>query len=1678
MAYQPEHGDIYVLADRKQLGFCVGDGVLSWPLSLVPNQWYIAGQAISKGQAVSIGTAAYASSIGTGSAGNIYISSEGSIDKTVGVALNSAILGGRVEVQSFGLYQWASAIFSAGDIGSTVYIAPGVFTSVTPLANQYTTDRSLALSSGNPLIELGIIQSTSSLFIDFEGDARNSIQTTQLIASTGEIIATNNIPTVVSMAADGKLYRSDRQKSQGLTNNRNNPLGLLISASSGFATSVPNNTVCIVQRLGLVSYSGWSLTIGKPVYLDVTGSITQTTTGLSNSTDIITPIGIAITATSIYVQVGFNTQLSDSNPIGSIVACSATAAADVSYLLCVGSAMNIVTPTVNPSGQVAGTYDGTAIFNRIGSNYGGTIQWTITGTCASSAPFTINGVAYTTTGTTAAAVATQIGGITQANYTFSNPSGGVFQIVNATGFSTPVFVPPAGMTFTITGGTFNLPSLNSGTTKFEIKYQNWYLANPINNSPYRVDTGWTTYPQIPVGSTGTIGSYFEIPVSSLGTDPLLNDLVVEIYATKAGVYKKIDSAAYIYTSGGGSPVYSKYGVSISKDIGNNVRIDIATNGMAYYDYTTQLYVALDATWQYKILIYKTERYNRYFDFSADQRALQLWSLGLVDYIQSTSIQGAGYFDRSVTMPQHTVRLNYDGYLYATNFITPNGPISSQKLTKAYQKVQNKYMVKTAVPTSFVQNTFSNSQSCIAYSPSLGKFIALANAGIPVLSSTDGTNWNSVQSNLLQKNWVSVAWSPSLSIFAAVTFGGSDIEIATSPDGITWTSYYDNLSVNSAGWLANPVNWIQIIWNPDLVQFCVIASGGSGIGTTPVMTSTNGTTWTRRTAPVTSLYWCSIAWSQALTKYVAVSNTGSNPIMTSPDGSTWNQQTSATKSWFSICWSPLNGGQFCAISLDGTASASTSPDGINWTLQSGVPTTSCGNIYWSTYLSKFITQGNSTVSTSSDGITWATNFTYATSANPGIIIAESVSLSKLVMLTNQPGSGVIFSSDGLTWATTGFLGNDNSIQWTSVCWSPELKIFCAIGTYGAISPGVSSTSSDGIYWFRHSVPTGHWNAVCWSPELGLFCAVGESPIAHKSAMISSDGINWITYDTAGIYEWGHICWSPELGLFCAIGSSVSPTTTVIATSPNGITWTSYSIPNQGWSGVIWSPELGMFCAAGIQGGANLYVITSTNGSTWVTRTLPSTFGSQWQSIAWSGELGLFCVTPGSGSYSTMTSPDGINWTQRSTGNYTGLSGTQINKIIWIAELGIFYAIGSKIFTSSDGINWIRRPDPNYAGSFPPSLNSVCWSPELGQICSILNIHYSYINLTRKVSVTPVTDVVTNTRLTAPSTKAVTNYGFNIMQNLIPANITGTIMPSFSGSYGTTIVGYSSQLKRIVLASYGASISYYWTLGDTSWSTGTLPATATSWNCMCWSSELNLFCILSSGPSNVAATSPDGITWTSRTLSSSSSWNSVCWSPELGLFCAVSGTSGTIACTSPDGINWTTRTLPSSSNWNSICWSPELSLFCTVSSTSGTLAATSPDGIYWTARTLPSSSNWSSVCWSPELGLFCAVSQSLPVIALSSDGISWKQVRLPISNTSVVSSIAWSNTARMFIVKSTNGIILTSIDGYNWISRSMGLSSAYYSYSTIWAPEFNSFFVTPSSVASGVIEQYKVIPVTKL
>ena len=160
------------------------------------------------------------------------------------------------------------------------------------------------------------------------------------------------------------------------------------------------------------------------------------------------------------------------------------------------------------------------------------------------------------------------------------------------------------------------------------------------------------------------------------------------------------------------------------------------------------------------------------------------------------------------------------------------------------------------------------------------------------------------------------------------------------------------------------------------------------------------------------------------------------------------------------------------------------------------------------------------------------------------------------------------------------------------------------------------------WTSRTAPDRAWKSVCWSPELGVFCAVAGDG-AGSYFMVSRDGISWTTrlYSTAN--DWQSVSWSPELGLFCAVASSG---TNRVITSSDGTDWIGRTAPDRAWQSVCWSPELGVFCAVASSGTGNR-VMTSSNGVNWATRTAPD---RAWKSVCWSPELGVFCAVAATGT----------------------------------------------------------------------------------------------------------------------------------------------------------------------------------------------------------------------------------------------------------------------------------------------------------------------------------------------------------------------------------------------------------------------------------------------------------------
>jgi hypothetical protein len=622
------------------------------------------------------------------------------------------------------------------------------------------------------------------------------------------------------------------------------------------------------------------------------------------------------------------------------------------------------------------------------------------------------------------------------------------------------------------------------------------------------------------------------------------------------------------------------------------------------------------------------------------------------------------------------------------------------------------------------------------------------------------------------------------------------------------------------------------------------------------------------------------------------------------------------------------------------------------------------------------------------------------------------------------------------------------SWFSVCWSPELGLFCAVGYSGIGNNGIM-TSSNGTTWTaRTSTADNYWYSVCWSSELGLFCAVAWTGTGNR-VMTSPDGINWTARNTTGKdNDWRSVCWSPELGLFCAV--SDTGTGNRVMTSPDGITWTTRtSAADNSWRSVCWSPELGLFCAVGYSGTGNR-VMTSPDGITWTTRT--SAADNSWRSVCWSPELGLFCAVSSTGTGNrVMTSPDGITWTTR-----TSAADSSWNSVCWSSELGLFCAVTDtgtiyKVMTSPNGINWTIRTSVN------STCNSVCWSSELGLFCVVSTTSVGRGVVTSK-------DVgVYKPRKVVPKffyRSAIASEALKVALKWY------TRLNSTNNNW--TSVCWSPELGLLCAVSSSGTGNRVMTSPDgITWTTRT-SATDNAWNSVCWSSELGLLCAVSTnGTDNQIMTSPDGITWTTRVGAIGLELTSVCWSPELGLFCAVgwsSDVAGNSVITSPDGINWTVRTSAADNYWYSVCWSPERRTFCAVAVTGfENSVMRSSDGENWNAASSAPDNEWRSVCWSPELGLFCAVASSGTGnrVMTSPDGANWT-ARNTTGKDNNWYSVCWSSELGLFCAVAQSGTgnrVMTSPDGVNWTLRTSATDTTW--SSVCWSPELWLFCAVSSS-----------------
>jgi len=959
---------------------------------------------------------------------------------------------------------------------------------------------------------------------------------------------------------------------------------------------------------------------------------------------------------------------------------------------------------------------------------------------------------------------------------------------------------------------------------------------------------------------------------------------------------------------------------------------------------------------------------------------------------------------------------------------------------------------------------------IAWSEELGLFVAVGNASA-LATSTDGVYWTARLVPGASSILYGVAWAQDIARFAGVGVNRT----IYSDDGITWQS-------RSA-----PVNasYYNAVWSPELRLFAAIAEEGVA------MTSFDGVTWRTHVLPTTSNN--AIAWSSELGRFVVVGGSdgnlysndgitwrtgatsfGANPqfavtwsperrlfvsagtngrAQTSADGITWTQTTigvaNSTNTWRSVVWSK-DMQLFVAVSSvvsDGRTQFATSTDGIVWTTRAGIRAAQHSSVTWAPKLQRIV----AVASTGTVGYPrcmtmdakardtvhserFETNWFTQTVAAPTSVwwgIAHSPALRTVVVSTNTT---LARSQDAIHWTTISLASG----QFRGGVWAPELGMFVFVSSATSTSARVVH-STNGTTWttIAGNLTQGRWHNVAWSPELRRMITLTSETGTAASAAYSSNGTSWTTISATNTTErWLAVAWSPELRRFVALSmatSRVNPSAGAMYSS-DGITWVTYNqaaITIGEWQSLAWSGSLRRFVA--VSNASTVRCATSETGlpGSWTTRAVPS---ADWSSVHWNGELARFeayntnISTTGP---AVIDSPDGINWTSRSSPEIGGVSRYWS---AWVPWLNRTLAVGSsnnmahrssplvarrsralRRVNKVDEVPWVTRSTATNNSWF-----SCAWIPEVQRIMAL-----TFDGARNRVMVSDNYGDTWSTRSSATNNGwwsvvwvpeaqrlvSIASSGVNSTRVMVSDNYGDTWQTRSSATnnqwYSVVWIPEASRLVAVSIDGSGTQVMVSDNYGDT-WQTRSTPGN--SWYALCWVSEASrVIATSSSGTGDRVMVSDDyGDTWSTRSSATDNEWFSLAWVPETSRLVAVAGgasdTASERVMVSDDyGETWSTRSSATNDQWFSVVWAAEMTRLVVIARNGGnnTRVMVSDDyGETWATRSNATNNSWRQVVWIPEVCRLLALSSNRVMIQSYASSTAPSSTAITVSNKPVM------------------------------------------------------------------------------
>ena len=278
------------------------------------------------------------------------------------------------------------------------------------------------------------------------------------------------------------------------------------------------------------------------------------------------------------------------------------------------------------------------------------------------------------------------------------------------------------------------------------------------------------------------------------------------------------------------------------------------------------------------------------------------------------------------------------------------------------------------------------------------------------------------------------------------------------------------------------------------------------------------------------------------------------------------------------------------------------------------------------------------------------------------------------------------------------------------------------------------------------------------------------------------------------------------------------------------------------------------------------------ATWITATNGVDHTKAWNSVCYGNGLFVARAT----TAFLMTSPDGVNWTNREPVPAGTCQSVCYGKgmFVSVCSAGTF-----RVIISYDGINW--EGIPTLAGTGGEQTTDGTWS----SVC---------YGKDKFVAVSSATTTTAGT--------------LNTMTSEDGENWTSRDVLALRGFKS---VCYSKNQELFVAV--GTAGAVMTSKDGISWIQRTA-GEANVWNSVCYAEDKQLFVAVSQAGTNRIMTSPNGITWTARAAPQANAWQSVCYGN--GMFVAVSTAGTNRVITSPNGITWTLRTASAATSWAGI------------------------------------------------------------------------------------------------------------------------------------------------------------------